>query len=433
MTERLILRNFAGLNLTLDIGEITILIGPQASGKSVCARCLYWCREFFTALTYGYEVGLDKPGMDAHFLDDFKTYFPNLWQVKADFSVRYEVGNAFVEITQEKKRLRLLYPVAMQKANAKLRTWLQQFEERYPSIISRRTSRATAKMTAERDAALDAWQFEVWALMENLPFLQAFVIAGRSIFSALKGTLLSFLATNPVADPLLQDFLRHYEYARLNQPDSDDAQTKSLAALVESILKGRLVARQNDDYLVLADGRQVSLAHASSGQQEAFPLVLFLLSYLGNVRTSTPGQALYVEEPEAHLYPDSQWAVVRLMAAVFNLSLAASNSHLFITTHSPYLLSAFNNLIRARQLAERFKDQPVKLRALYRIIPKNQHLALAHFRVYALEGGAARSIISVEDGLIVAEKLDEVSERISQQFDKLLQLEAQDVADEKAR
>lgn len=436
MTERLILRNFAGLNLTLDIGEITILIGPQASGKSVCARCLYWFREFFSDLGWADSLGDDKRGLDAVYLESFKESFPNLWQTNTDFSLRYEVGGAFAEVVQENKRLRLLYSVSIQTAAAELRTQFRQIKEKYPVVPLKRVGRvASNPETQEIFYAIGLWRLKLWDIMQEPHFSgQAFIIAGRSIFSALKGTLLTFLSTVPVTDPLMRRFLGTYEYARQHQPQDDDQHVKSLTSLVEFIMKGQLVIQQDDDFLVLKDGRKISLTHASSGQQEAFPLVLFLLTYLADFQKSqSEPQALYVEEPEAHLYPDSQWAVVRLMAAVFNLSLSGSGSQLFITTHSPYLLSAFNNLIRARQLAERFKDQPAKLRALYRIIPKNQHLALDHFRVYALEGGAARSIISADDGLIVAEKLDEVSERISQQFDKLLQLEAQDVADEKAR
>ena|GEM_PF-699012 len=433
MSERLIIQNFAGLNVDLDIGEITIFIGPQASGKSVCARCLYWFRSFFSDLTFGGEVGPDKRSMDALYLEGFKEYFPNLWQTPADFSVRYEIGDAFAEVSQEKKRLRLVYPSSIQIAAADLRTHLKSIKEKYTVASPKRASRAILKQEeAEKSTLLDTWMYKVWDIMGGPPFIgQEFVIAGRSIFSALKGTLITFLSTTPVTDPLLRDFLREYEFARREQPSPDDSHLKSLAPLVEYIMKGRPVTRPDDDLLMLADGRQISLTHASSGQQEAFPLILFLLSCLADMPKSI-AHALYVEEPEAHLYPDSQWAIVRLMAGVFNLSLAESSSKLVITTHSPYLLATFNNLIRAQQLADQFRDQPAKLKALYRVVPKNQHLALDTFRVYSLENGRARSIISAEDGLIVADKLDEVSEKISQQFDKLLQLEANTAADEKA-
>ena len=435
MAERLIIRNFAGLNVELDIGDITIFIGPQASGKSVCARCLYWFRKFFANVIYYAEIDSDKRSMDTYYLENFKQYFPNLWQTNESFSIRYEIGEAFGELSQDKKKLRLLYPIALQNATAELRGQFRHLNETFQMADIKRPGKVAAHQFAEeRDKLERQFIFKAGDIVQETPFIaQAFVVAGRSIFSALKGALLTFLSTNPLTDPLLQDFIREYEFARQGQPASDNTDLKGLNSLVESILKGRLLIQRNDDFLELANGRKILLTHASSGQQEAFPLVLFLLSYLGDTRKDEIiAEALYVEEPEAHLYPDSQWAVIRLMAGVFNLSFAASLSKLVITTHSPYLLSAFNNLIRAEQLAEQFQNQPAKLRALYRIIPKNQHLALEHFRVYALEGGQARSIISVEDGLIVADKLDEVSERISQQFDKLLQLEAQAAADEKA-
>ncbi|MEK0188739.1 hypothetical protein [Microcoleus anatoxicus] len=41
MAEKLTVKNFAGItDLELEIKRINILIGPQASGKSVCAKLL---------------------------------------------------------------------------------------------------------------------------------------------------------------------------------------------------------------------------------------------------------------------------------------------------------------------------------------------------------------------------------------------------------
>jgi predicted ATPase len=47
MEERLIIRNFAGImNIKVEIKKINIIIGPQASGKSVCAKLLFFFKSF---------------------------------------------------------------------------------------------------------------------------------------------------------------------------------------------------------------------------------------------------------------------------------------------------------------------------------------------------------------------------------------------------
>lgn len=149
-------------------------------------------------------------------------------------------------------------------------------------------------------------------------------------------------------------------------------------------------------------------------------ILLALLWYSDYPGQIPDAETIYIEEPEAHLYPDSQRAIVQLMAGIFNTS--GRLLQYVITTHSPYLLAAFNNLIYAHELAERFKDQPDKLKALYKVVPKNQQVGIENFRVYRLKGGKATPIIS-KNNLIVAEELDEVSEKMSQQFDRLMDLE----------
>ena len=52
MAEKLIIDNFAGIkHIELDVGQINILIGPQATGKSVCAKLHYYF-EYFEWMLY---------------------------------------------------------------------------------------------------------------------------------------------------------------------------------------------------------------------------------------------------------------------------------------------------------------------------------------------------------------------------------------------
>lgn len=95
-----------------------------------------------------------------------------------------------------------------------------------------------------------------------------------------------------------------------------------------------------------------------------------------------------------------------------------------VTTHSPYFLSSFNNLIYAHQLAERLQDQPKELKKLYKIVPKSQQIPLSDFRVYGLENGKAVSLIDHELGLISASLLDSASDVTAEQFGDLMALDS---------
>lgn len=56
---------------------------------------------------------------------------------------------------------------------------------------------------------------------------------------------------------------------------------------------------------------------------------------------------IILEEPEAHLYPDSQ----KYISALIGMFVHAGNRAI-ITTHSPYILGEFNNLIYANEIQE---------------------------------------------------------------------------------
>ena len=47
MTEKLIVDNFLGIkHIELELGDINVLIGPQATGKSVCVRVVFFKNYF---------------------------------------------------------------------------------------------------------------------------------------------------------------------------------------------------------------------------------------------------------------------------------------------------------------------------------------------------------------------------------------------------
>lgn len=429
MTERLIIRNFAGIEeIDIELGGITIFIGPQASGKSICAKCIYWFKSFVPELLTWARDGDDKRQGGAALLARFKDYFPGIWRSDTGFLLRYELLGYFMQLENTGGKLSLTYDPRFVAAIAAARREVLEFNQR------------AAGLTPKEQGWLERLWWQPPALQdlrrsfyrELGPLYnpdQLFVLAGRSFFMALRSNVLSFLAgTAPVTDAFLQDFFRQYETARHNQP-AETAATQPLYRLAQQILKGQADVEGGDDYVVAATGRRVALAHASSGQQEAFPLLLLLLHLVAGdeeVARDEDGavdeaKVVYIEEPEAHLYPDSQRAIVELMAGIFNTS--GRVLQYVITTHSPYLLAAFNNLIYAHQLAHQLRDQPDRLQALYRVVPQHQQVGLANFRVYRLANGRATSIISEANGLIVAEELDEVSEKISAQFDRLLDFE----------
>ena len=90
-----------------------------------------------------------------------------------------------------------------------------------------------------------------------------------------------------------------------------------------------------------------------------------------------------------------------------------------IATHSPYILSAFNNLIEASQVAE---ARPELKTEVAKLISEQYWIKSSDLKAYCIHDGQLESIMDLETGLISANYLDSVSETIGIEFDELLRL-----------
>ena len=251
---------------------------------------------------------------------------------------------------------------------------------------------------------------------------QFFIPAGRSFFAHLETSMFSFLSSNNAIDPFLIEFGKFYSLMRLHamawtESRPSPASLRRAEEINQEILGGEYRRNLDEDFLHFPDGRKVRLANASSGQQEMLPLGIVLKWMISGLLPT--GGTLYIEEPEAHLFPDSQRMVVELMAYVFNK--AESNLQFVITTHSPYILSAFNNLIYAGGLAQRLPKG--KLSRLADIVPKEHMLSAEDVRAYAFQKGGVTNLYSKDTGLLTADVIDGVSEELAAKFGELLEVE----------
>jgi predicted ATPase len=136
-----------------------------------------------------------------------------------------------------------------------------------------------------------------------------------------------------------------------------------------------------------------------------------MLLVLLDAISSKNSKNIYVEEPEAHLYPKSQKSILEILSYLYNLG-----NTITITTHSPYIITAINNLL----LANEVKD---KLDTSNLLELKNFAIDSSDIGVYAIEDGILKSSFDDENGLINAYTIDKISDEFSQTFNQLLDLE----------
>lgn len=118
-----------------------------------------------------------------------------------------------------------------------------------------------------------------------------------------------------------------------------------------------------------------------------------------------------VEEPEQNLFPSTQKSLVENLVSTCNEN---GHEHGFtLTTHSPYVLSALNNLIYAYQVGQKNDVSD--------IVPKQCWIAPSDVCAWmVMDNGTVEDIIDSELNHIMAEKIDSVSTCINETFDSLM-------------
>ncbi|RZK34943.1 MAG: hypothetical protein EOO61_12755 [Hymenobacter sp.] len=411
MAERLLIKNFAGIDeIDIELGRINIFIGAQASGKSICVKCLFYFKGCINSLLRQAllpRLPIDK--LDTLFATGFDLMFESTaWQYGS--VLRYTNGENFIQLTE---------------ANNKVKVSFSNF---YQNLFERakETALTHTAFSPEDSAFLDAALYKRFKQEAEKTLGQAgtstllFVPASRATYalSLASKTNDQYLFST---DNFINNFAQFYNIFKRNKSSIREGLSGTLInSLAGEILQAEFKREDEEDFLIQPSGKKTPLTIASSGQQEVLPVVL-ALQYLAFMADFEP-QAVTIEEPEAHLHPTAQNALAQLMAAVYNIRTAPLQ--FFITTHTPYLLSSFNNLIYAGQLANALADDDIAgQEQLYAIVPKELHLNLADFRVYGLEDGKSTLLIDEEFGLLMAHSIDSVSDIIADQFGDLMALD----------
>ena len=437
--ERLVVKNFLNLeDIDIEVKNINIFIGSQATGKSLIVKLLFYFKNILDEAVSAGLSGAYKKEFDRGIEQRFRRYFPPAaWRKNSVFQVEYFIGKEFISISGYRKAIR-----KGKRSEFALKVTYSDFYRKSLSAIRTQSSKIKKKFvegnfdTGDVDGTVidnshriiqdRASKYGV----EKIAFDQIFVPAGRSFFSYIKQNVFSIISGQGSIDPFMLHLGSYYESFKGVAANIKSFQKESNAELADKVLKairkildGEYVQIDGEDFLILEDGRIVSVSESSSGQQEFLPVAIILatLPYL----TDSCGRSIYIEEPEAHLFPKSQREIVELISLIFNNDLVRNHSEekiqFFITTHSPYILTSFNNLIQAGSLYERISEEYIE--SLNAVIPRKYSLLSSEFCAYHVKDGTAKSIIDDETGLIDASFIDEISEDIAVKFDQMIDIE----------
>lgn len=386
--HRLKVTGFLGIrNADITLDGLTVLIGAQASGKSVIARLVYFFNEYFSDFNIPtISRNEHKSTYDKLKKEEFYKIFPQYSWERRRFRINYRNNDHEVTISSAANSSVIEIQTSASVANyfRSLKRNFKKFSERdddisiLPGIRSRLRYRAFMK-----DSELTLFESAL------------FVPAARSFYATIRDEIFSILALDEKIDHMILKFGEFYESVK-----SRSSRHPSYRRFVRrggpfhSIVKGKFERENDRDWLVMDHGR-IELSKASSGQQEAIPMLFAIWNF------PRRGRTLIIEEPEAHLFPKAQVEVLEFMIH----QLRTRGGNIMFTTHSPYLLSALNNHILA---LSKISDSSV---------------SADQVRAYSITDGHSSSLMDPEVSLISADYIDSVSDSISEEFVELMEMD----------
>lgn len=382
--QKLTINGFLGIKKSeIILDGLTVLIGQQASGKSIIARLFY----FFDSYLYDFEnVALikreHKKTYDKNKKQTFSQVFPPYSWENDSFNIRFERDDFCITISskEDSKNIEIETSESVTRHYNNLKKQLIEIGK-----------------VAKKSLGDDALKLPSSVLIRHFNLIKndldikdvenvLFVPAARSFYAAIREEIFSILSIDEKIDQIIMQFGEFYEAAKRRIPEN---QTE----IFNKVLKGRYIRNDGNDWIETDRGR-IEVSKASSGQQESLPLLIALSIF------PKEGRTLIIEEPEAHLFPDAQVSVIDFIVRQSKMK----KTDILITTHSPYILSALNNCI-IRDLLD--SKNPLSI-------------SIDKVKAYSLQRGVSRSIIDKDNNIVSAEYIDSISDSITNDYIQML-------------
>lgn len=389
--KHLVIRHFGPIKeADMDLRRVNIIIGPQSSGKSTILKIACFCdwMERQIELTQNPDKYCDSN----FFIENLIGFHKLEGYLQQETYIRYENDAVSFDYSEKNKKCTFKWNEAKR------------------------------------------WKYKRTKI--------AYIPAERNLVAAIP----NWYQVNMNKDNIL-DFMKEWEFARKAFLKGEQ--------ILDLPVKYEYNAYNQGDRIKLENGKELDLTVASSGLQALTPLHVMLRyltsEYYKEAHTNveqdmlrqnlhevvakecaglTKGEQqniidtiltphhtdLFVEEPEAHIFPSTQKSFVYSLVEMLNGNVQHT---CFLATHSPYILTAFNNIILAGETMAMSKEKADKVSV---IMPKRQTLCYDEVAAFEMSNGRNHSIMDEDFRLISADAIDAASQEISNDFDYLLNI-----------
>ncbi len=429
----------------MDVNKFNILIGEQATGKSTVAKSVYFFRTVKTLMTDYLTQLYDSNSYNNQLQEgihifkaishDLKSVFIRLfgysWDLNPDLYLKYEYyDDIWIEISmyddhiKRRRYISVNYSEEMRRQISELQEEVRQMRNDRMHVT---TSLALANEERKRDYNAIAQRVNEIFHDDKETY---YIPAGRSVLTVLSSsrammnslTNLDLITERfmMMIDGVREIYNRGVKNAHLYYPRPDRKfNPNKLAEYIVTMQKGEYFYNNGQEELKIQDdeGETIKINFASSGQQE----VLWVLNFLYALLLREEKTFVIIEEPEAHIYPSLQKDVMDFISMFTQLG----NNEVFITTHSPYVLTTVNNLYYAGVLASQGHENQIR-----KVLEQKSAITKGTLSAYKLlskeVAGDGEQVVSLlqEDGMeIRADLIDDVSAKINELYTALYNIE----------
>lgn len=409
----------------LLIKPYTILTGYQASGKSTIAKAIYFFRTLKDDIyqqilrrEYNYimlqqryistEENVEHRKLTGDFesmaRNKFLSTFGTSYSMERDMQISYRYSDN-VTVT-----IKLEYSMNSLSPNF---VWVDYSHTLREFLINHNQQSDHAQLQQELSELF------------NDTYETVYIPAGRSALTVMGSQFSYFYSTMDDAqkrllDSCTRDYLERVMRLRPQfsnglegllegemRSSNDQKLYREALKITEQILKGKYTVSGDEERIWFDSDRYVKINFASSGQQECVWTLNLLCYYL----VLQKPVYFIIEEPESNLFPESQKLIVELISLV-----VGTGNAVLLTTHSPYVLGAVNNLLYAGEVG---KLSPAKVKE---IVSQCKWIDGNTCEAYFVEDGVVKNCIDDELQQIDNSLLDKISRSINDEYDTLFEI-----------
>ncbi|NOT52128.1 MAG: AAA family ATPase [Chitinophagaceae bacterium] len=445
MKSKLVVKNFGPIKeVSLDLRNVNVFIGPQATGKSALAKIFTIFkapRKFFykTDSDTNKKI-IDNEKASKQFADVFSEYnissFLNT-QTEIEFEselhlITYKNGvlNYEPKLLDQINYLEILF-VDFDKNKTEIATKFSEFSGKFLVFdikASRLLYEKDLPTILDKNNYVSASENKSKEILEVIREIEEhlststaiYIPAERNLVNIIKKAALNLMVNSVPIPKHILSFGAELEKITLNEIKLDFIQKE----LVYKIIDG-------EDKVYINADNIISLNEAASGIQSVVPLLASVLS-----EQTIYHRSFVIEEAELNLFPLAQYELIKLLEARRTDPRSRWEDYGTIhtyTTHSPYILSSLNNLLYAFKVRMKLFDKlndssdATPSKNMQEATERVQKIVKAtinpeNFTAYQICDGSARSIFNNETGLIEDNYIDLATDKINDDFEQLMEL-----------